>query len=623
MHKKPRVLFACGSNSCRSQMAEGFLRAQSGDRVDVESAGVTSSEVHAKAIEVMREIGIDISHHTSKSVADLGSTDFDLVITLCDEAKEACINPRTFGTRGDGDASSEDKVGVLAGAPAHLHWPVPDPAVAEGDEEEVLAAFRSSRDQVGEHIRVLEEHGYLQALATQRERLTKMADLLESGIIAHDDGRRIYLFNRAAEQITGRSREEVLGMDCHQAFPPDGLCGSQCRFKRRPKVAPEKQEYEGLFTTQDGVEKRLKMRVAPMDMAEGCPGVLAVVRDVTEVSDLRRKLDRSRSFHGIVGISAAVQEIFETIRSVSSSDYSVLISGESGTGKELVASAIHQESRRKGNPFVPVSCGALPESILESELFGHVRGAFTGAIRDKKGRFELADGGTLFLDEVGELPPSFQVKLLRVLQEMRFERVGGEKSISVDVRIIAASNRDIRKMVQDGDFREDLFYRLCVVPIVLPPLRARREDIPFLVERILERVREETGKPISSVANEAMDLLLDYSWPGNIRELINALQFAAVRCRGEEILPLHLPPEVSRAIPAAPAAAVVPKPNAAETPSRRRAKLTREAVEEAIAAANGNKVQAAKILGVGRATLYRFLSAEQESRSGQARSKEG
>jgi transcriptional regulator with GAF, ATPase, and Fis domain len=297
----------------------------------------------------------------------------------------------------------------------------------------------------------------------------------------------------------------------------------------------------------------------------------------------------------------------------------VLISGESGTGKELVASAIHQESRRKGNPFVPVSCGALPDSILESELFGHVRGAFTGAIRDKKGRFELADGGTLFLDEVGELPSSFQVKLLRVLQEMRFERVGGEKSISVDVRIIAASNRDIRRMVQDGHFREDLFYRLCVVPIVLPPLRERREDIPFIVERILERVREETGKPIDAVANDAMDLLLDYSWPGNIRELINALQFAAVRCSQEEILPRHLPPEVSRAIPAAPVADAAPTPAAPEPSSRRRTKLTREAVEEAIEAANGNKVQAAKILGVGRATLYRFLSSENDSRAGRAR----
>jgi transcriptional regulator with GAF, ATPase, and Fis domain len=311
----------------------------------------------------------------------------------------------------------------------------------------------------------------------------------------------------------------------------------------------------------------------------------------------------------------------------------VLITGESGTGKELVATAIHAESGRRGGPLVPVNCGALPENILESELFGHVRGAFTGAIRDKKGRFELADGGTLFLDEVGELPPSFQVRLLRVLQEKRFERVGGEQQVSVDVRIIAATNRDLKEMVQQGSFREDLFYRLCVVPIQLPPLRDRREDVPPLVGQILERVSRETGKRIERLSAPAMDLLLAHAWPGNIRELINALQFAAVRCRGSAIEIEHLPPEIRAAgasgtsrlyspvtppeesAAAATSAEVVqefgagqPAGDAMPAPVKgKRTKLTAEAVERALIATGGNKVKAAKLLGVGRATLYRFF----------------
>jgi len=341
------------------------------------------------------------------------------------------------------------------------------------------------------------------------------------------------------------------------------------------------------------------------------PGVMAVMSDVTEVNDLRWQLRQNSPFHGTVGTASAMQEIFTTIRQVAGSDYSVLVSGESGTGKELAARAIHAESRRSKGPFVPINCGALPENILESELFGHVRGAFTGAVRDKKGRFELANNGTLFLDEVGELTPAFQVKLLRVLQEQRFEMVGGERSINVDVRIVAATNRDLRQMVTKGDFREDLFYRLCVVPVTLPPLRNRLEDLPQLVEHFLGTIRKETGKELRQVSDDALRHLLRHRWPGNIRELINALQFAAVRSQGDEILPHHLPPEIrdltTGALPGGRSVAAAAKPG----PRARRGgryKLDQESVEDALAKAGGNKVKAARILGVGRATLYRFLS---------------
>jgi transcriptional regulator with GAF, ATPase, and Fis domain len=342
----------------------------------------------------------------------------------------------------------------------------------------------------------------------------------------------------------------------------------------------------------------------------GVRGVIATIRDDTEVDELRWRLATRRSFHGMVGISPPMQEVFETVRQAAAADYPVLISGESGTGKELVANAIHNESRRQGGPFVPVSCGALPETILESELFGHVRGAFTGAVRDKKGRFELADGGTLFLDEVGELSPAMQVKLLRVLQEKRFEKVGGEKTIQVDVRIVAATNRDLRQMVRQGTFREDLFYRLCVVPLRLPALRDRREDIPFLVEQVLETIRQESGKAIRGVADEAMDLLVAHRWPGNVRELINALQYASVRCTGDTIRPSHLPPEVRREPDAlGPAASPPPSQPPPDRPGPR-GKLDRAKVDDALQRAGGNKVRAARLLGVGRATLYRFLRRE-------------
>jgi len=295
-----------------------------------------------------------------------------------------------------------------------------------------------------------------------------------------------------------------------------------------------------------------------------------------------------------------MNELFETIRQVAEVNVPILVQGESGTGKELVASAIHNEGPRANKPFVPVNCGALPEGLLESELFGHVKGAFTGALRDKKGRFELAHGGTLFLDEVADLTKVVQAKLLRVLQEGIFERVGDEKTISVDVRIISAANRDLKQEVKKGNFRDDLYYRLNVVPIFMPPLRERKTDIPLLIDHFLSKIEINTRRHPIKISEEARAMMISYNWPGNVRELQNAIQFAIVKSDGSVIQPKDLPMELKEHY----------QPYPSRGPSR---KLNIESVESALRKTGGNKARAARLLGVGRATLYRFLADHPEA----------
>jgi len=326
-------------------------------------------------------------------------------------------------------------------------------------------------------------------------------------------------------------------------------------------------------------------------------GCIASFRDVTSLLELERRLDEIQQFSGIITNHPTMLNIFDLIRHLSKTDATVLIQGESGTGKELVSAAIHNESNRADKLFVPVNCGALPTGTLESELFGHVKGAFTGAIRDKKGRFELANGGTIFLDEVGELSQEAQVKLLRVLEEGTFEKVGGEDTIKVDVRVISATNKDLKQEVAAKRFREDLYYRLCVVPINLPPLRERKTDIPLLAEEFLRRAATESGRKNLLLSHEALSAMMDYQWPGNVRELQNAIQYALVKCRGNLIELEHLPHTMFFNI-----SKTSPKKR------RRKRKLELSAVLRALRKTDGNKVEAAKLLSVSRATLYRFLS---------------
>lgn len=317
------------------------------------------------------------------------------------------------------------------------------------------------------------------------------------------------------------------------------------------------------------------------------------LRSIGTVQDITKQKQTEYSFSGIIGRNAKMRELFETIREITEVNIPVLVEGESGTGKELVARAIHNEGPRANKPFVPINCSALPEGLLESELFGHVKGAFTGALRDRKGRFEMARGGSLFLDEVADLSKTVQAKLLRVLQEGTFEQVGSERTISADVRIISAANRSLKHEMKKGNFRDDLYYRISVVPMHIPPLRKRKDDIPLLIDNFFKKASYE-GQNSDGISRDALAVMVDYPWPGNVRELQSAIWYALIKSKGRIVQPEHLPIELKSKNKGKPS----------RGPSRR---LDPKSVKEALIRSGGNKAKAARLLGVGRATLYRFL----------------
>jgi len=555
-------------------MTEAFALARAEEDAVITSAGIDVAPLHPMAIKVMAEIGIDLSRATPKKLDDIEDQDFDIVITLCRDVA--------------------DHVPVLPGFPLTVHWNLNPPGEVVGNEEGVLRAFRQARDELKRLVDDFFDKGYLAAMRFARECEGMLLDNVSDGILAHDLSRRIFHFNKAAEEITGYKREEVIGKDCHDIFP-GRLCGGKCLFCEDPvPTGPGTVKREIDISTKHGERRTVDTTLRMMsDVAGRDVGVLLSFHDVTRERALARRVGEINQFSGIIGHDEKMLEIYDLIRDLADTDVPVLIQGESGTGKELVAAAIHNEGHRGNKLFVPINCGALPESLLESELFGHVKGAFTGAIRDKKGRFELADGGTIFLDEIGDISAAMQVKLMRVLQEGTFERVGSETTVKVDVRVISATNKDLQEEIAEGRFRDDLYYRLSVVPLWLPPLRERRNDIPLIAEHILKLALKNRKQGDAVISPSAMDAMLSYSWPGNVRELQNWLQFSLVKCKGGEILPEHFPPMRATATGLA--------------SGRRRRKLDLSSVREAIRATEGNKLEAAKRLGVSRATLYRFL----------------
>ncbi|MCX6543352.1 MAG: sigma 54-interacting transcriptional regulator [Acidobacteria bacterium] len=573
-----RILFACSGNAGRSQMAVAFARRISPKDMEITCAGDVHQDVAPSASRVMAELGIEIAPRVALALDEIRYEPFDVVVTLCNHSRESCP--------------------TLPGSPARVHWPLVDPATQDpattGPADEV---FRQVRDDIRHRVEGLFQFGFLESIRQVRITLGSLLDNLTDGVLAHDMDRRIYFFNRAAQQITEREYGDVIGRDCHDVFL-DRFCGGDCSFCTDQRhAARSRLGYPRTFITKRGERRDLQMSVVTTETPEHhVTGALVVFRDVTEVVHLRERLEHTRGFCGIVGRHPLMQRVFDSIRELTDINVPILIQGESGTGKELVATALHQLSRRGAGPFVPVNCGALPEGTLESELFGHVKGAFTGAIHDRKGRFALSEGGTIFLDEIGEISSAMQVKLLRVVQDKLFMPVGGERNLKADVRVICATNKDLKRLTQQGLFREDLYYRLAVVPLTVPPLRERASDIPLLVEHFLDKFSSDTAKRVTHVTPAARARLESYAWPGNVRELGNAVQFGMIKCHGDALDLQHLPPEI-----------VPLQKNPIATKAGRPGKLDVERVADALSRAGGSRAHAARLLAVSRTTLYRFL----------------
>ena len=452
------------------------------------------------------------------------------------------------------------------------------------------------------HKALLEEKSRLQA-ESQRyfSHLEAIFRSVTEGIVAVDTGLRVAQANQAAEAICGFDAKEAQGMnwgeldcDCTQA------CRKVLNLALEGRVPVKRQR---LTCWQDGNRQQLVIANATplQDQSGRHLGAVLVLRDISRLAQLERELEERRGFHRLVGASPAMQRVYQLLEDLADTDATAVITGESGTGKELVSEALHFSGPRREKPLVKVNCSALAESLLESELFGHVRGAFTGAVKDKTGRFELAHGGSLMLDEVGDISPRIQLKLLRVLQEKEFERVGEARTRQVDVRIIACTNQDLKAKVAEGLFREDLYYRLKVVEVNLPPLRERRGDIPLLTEHFLAKFRFKYNKNIQELSPEFMELLLNHNWPGNVRELEHALEHAFVICRGQTLEPEHLPPELRLS-------------GQAQTLGKlARAKLEGNELREALERCRWNKARAARELGISRQTLYRRMKRHKVS----------
>lgn len=429
---------------------------------------------------------------------------------------------------------------------------------------------------------------------------------ISDGVFTVDHQWRITSFNRAAEEITGIPRREALGRYCWEVFRSN-MCEGDCALKRTMKEGKSFVSSSTSIVNQE--KKRIPISVSTALLKNAGDEILGGVetfRDLTVVEELRRELSGSVRMGDMISRSKTMQQIFAILEQVAASDCTVLIEGETGTGKELLARAIHNLSGRRGGRFVGINCGALPDTLLESELFGYKAGAFTGAEKDKPGLFVAAEGGTVLLDEMGDTSPAFQVKLLRVLEEREFTPLGGVEKVKADIRIIAATNRDLTQMVGDGMFRRDLFYRINIVHLHLPPLRERCEDIPLLVERFIEKLNRLKDRAIGGIDNEALALLMSHVYPGNIRELENIVEHAFVLCLEGSIGVRHLPAYLHPGSGHPLAARSVSDPSVLSLDM-----AVGSAEERAILAAlrrNGyNRLRAAEELGMHKSTLFRKL----------------
>lgn len=425
-----------------------------------------------------------------------------------------------------------------------------------------------------------------------------LLESLPEGVFTINTRWRIESFNNRAEEITGYHREEVIGRHCWEIFRSD-LCQLGCPLRTALESGKTSMDQDVRILKKGGKRQTILVNTGVLRTATGkIRGAVETFRPLAGEAYFSDLDSNTIGFGEIIGQSKGMKRIFQMLPDISASDANVLITGESGTGKDLIARTIHEHSPRRNNPFVAVNCSALAETLLESELFGHEKSAFTGATSPKIGRFELAKGGTLFMDEIGELKPELQIKLLRVLENHEFERVGGIRTLPMEARIISATNKDLRKAITDGLFREDFYYRLRTVPLSIPPLRERVEDIPLLVDFFLKQFNKRFKKQVISVHPEVMQMFINYRWPGNVRELERTLEHAYVFVKGPVILPTNLP--------AADDFHADSDEDAATTYDQDTA-TNREAVQWALLRTNGNRQAAARLLGVSRTTLWRRM----------------
>lgn len=424
-------------------------------------------------------------------------------------------------------------------------------------------------------------------------------DSINEGVFSVDHQWRITAFNRAAERITGVRRHDALGRPCSDVFRAS-ICENDCALRR---TFSSGKPIVGATASIIGVNgNRIPIRISTAllrDQDGEVTGGVETFQDLSYIEQLRKELEARYTFEDIVGRSAAMRGLFDILPQIAASSSTVLIEGASGTGKELFARAIHHLSPRSKKRFVAVNCAALPDALLESELFGYKAGAFTDAKKDKPGRFALADGGTIFLDEIGDISPAMQIRLLRVLQERCFEPLGATDPVKVNVRVLAATNKDLAQLVRDAKFREDLFYRIRVVYLKIPTLRERREDIPLLVDHLVAKFNSLQEKEISGISPDVLARLMEYDYPGNVRELENIIEQAFVLCRERQIGVEHLPVELRPITSISDASITAVDLRSAQ----------RRMIESALARSGGNRRQAARELGINPSTLYRRLNA--------------
>ncbi|MBE0572543.1 MAG: sigma 54-interacting transcriptional regulator [Ignavibacteriaceae bacterium] len=422
----------------------------------------------------------------------------------------------------------------------------------------------------------------------------EILDSIGEGLLTVDKNFKINFFNRAAEEITGYKREEVLNQFCKYVFKCE-LCESKCPIGLILESGNPLYDFRSNIEIKDGSRKPIKLNAAILKNESDQPiGGVISFRDLSEIESIKKDVSSAGSYFGIIGHGKAMQDIFRLVQEIADSDAPALIQGESGTGKEMIANAIQVTSKRKDKNFVKVNCAVFPETLLASELFGHVKGAFTDAVKDRPGRFEIANEGTIFLDEIAEMPLQTQVQLLRVLQEGTFERIGESIPRVVDVRVLAATNLKINDALKNGKLREDLYYRLNVIPIVIPPLRERTEDIPHLVNSFIKEYSKLYNKVINDIDDRALEILMNYDWPGNVRELENVIEYMVVRAKNESIQLEKLPASIKSTFETRKPAEEFKR----ESPSELLQLLKKH---------KWNKTKVAEELGIGRTTLWRML----------------